>query len=450
MEWLTSRLNAVRIRQIIDDVRHSLLFTPLAFVALGAVLSQLVLLIDRRLANEVVPDVLATTVPSARTLLAAIAGGLITSITLLMSIALVAVQLASSQFSPRTLRNWLGNRVLQRTIGLALGTTVFCLLGLRSARSVDQTTVTIPHVTVLVGLALGIGSLVAVVWSVDHVTRSLQIGTVAASLARDTIAVVRSEEAIRASATPVQGPRAVDRDGWPDLEEIDFEDGNAHPIVSSRSGFVQQIDSGRLSEVMPEDSTLCVVPSLGSFVMEGSPLLWLVPVPPEDHPCRTQLATAFAIGNSRTMQQDIGFGLAQLTDIAVRALSPGVNDPRTAMELVLEIGEVLRQIWSYPATPGIRRDGSRTIVRTEPQHEDFLRAALGPIARYGRSDPEVVTAIVTTLVRLRKEVERNDLPGPVSPIDAMIDDVSGSADSSNWTAFDKRTVATALPDRGAL
>lgn len=446
MEWLTSRLNAVRVRQIVDDVRHSLLFTPLAFVAVGVVLSQVILLLDRQLSTSAIPDALATTVPSARTLLAAIAGGLITSITLLMSIALVAVQLASSQFSPRTLRNWLGNRVLQRTIGLALGTTVFCLLGLRSARSFDEATVTVPHLTVLVALALGIGSLIAVVWSVDHVTRSLQIGTVAASLARDTIEVIKSEEALRASAAPIQGRRPSTEEHG-SVEEIDFGDGNAYAVTATRSGFVQQIDTARLVEVMPDDSTLCVVPSLGSFVMQDAPLLWLVPVPPEDHPCRNELAEAFAIGDSRTMQQDIGFGLAQLTDIAVRALSPGVNDPRTAMEIVLEIGEVLRQIWSYPAAHGVRRDGSRTVIRAEPEHQEYLRAALGPIARYGRSDPDVTTTIVATLVRLRDEAERTGLPGPIPPIDDLIDDVSAGADSIAWNPYERAAVASAMPER---
>lgn len=444
MDWLTSRLNIVRVRQIIDDIRHGLLFIPLAYVGLGAIISQSVLLVDRQLSTTDIPDVLATTVPAARTVLAAIAGGLITSITLLMSIALVAVQLASSQFSPRTLRNWLGNRVLQNTIGLALGTTVFCLLGLRSARTFDGSGATVPHVTVLVGLGLGIASLIAVVRSVDHVTRSLQVGTVAASLVEQTVGVVESAESVRASAAPLRGQSRT----WGGSSEhgrSDVDETAAFLVSAPRSGFIQQIDNERLIEIMPEHSVARVATRLGGFVMKGAPLLWLTPIPPEDHPCRTELSGAFAIGNSRTMQQDVGFGLAQLTDIAVRALSPGVNDPRTAMEIVLEIGEVLRQIWSYPAAPRVERDGSRTIVRAEPEHEDYLRAALGPISRYGRSDPDVVVTMLGSLSALLEEVERNDLPGPPEPVRAMAHDVAASADSTLWTSFEKDAMAAAAP-----
>lgn len=440
MEWLRSRLNIVRVRQIVDDIRHGLLFIPLAFVAFGVIASQLVLLADRRLSTRDVPDILATTVPAARAVLAAIAGGLITSITLLMTIALVAVQLASSQFSPRTLRNWLGNRVLQRTIGLALGTTVFCLLGLRSARSFDGSTTTIPHLTVLVGLVLGIASLIAVVRTVDHVTRSLQIGSVAASLVEDTVGVLRSAEEVRDSAAPLQGPLPTDQSPF-DSTDVP---GDAFPVPAPRSGFVQQIDDDRLIDAMPEDSVVRVVPSLGDFVMRASPLLWLSPIPPEDHPCRSELGEAFAIGDSRTMQQDVAFGVAQLTDIAVRALSAGVNDPRTAMEMVSEIGEVLRQIWSHPAAPATRRDGSRTLIRAQPAHEDYLRAAYGPISRYGRSDPDVIVTLLHALSSLLDEVRRNDLPGPEEPIRTMIDDVVAAANPDRWTDYERAAVDAAV------
>lgn len=448
MDSLTSRLNIVRVRQIIDDIRHGLLFIPLAYVGLGAIISQSVLLVDRQLSTTEIPDVLRTTVPAARTVLAAIAGGLITSITLLMSIALVAVQLASSQFSPRTLRNWLGNRVLQNTIGLALGTTVFCLLGLRSARTFDGSDAIVPHLTVLVGLGLGIASLIAVVRSVDHVTRSLQVGAVAASLVQETVGVIESAESVRASAAPLRGQSSI-TDGSSHHDYDDVDEQSALLVSAPRSGFIQQIDNERLIKVMPDNSVARVATRLGSFVMEGAPLLWLTPVPPDDHPCRTELTGAFAIGKLRTMQQDVGFGLAQLTDIAVRALSPGVNDPRTAMEIVMEIGEVLRQIWSYPAAPRVERDGSRTIFRVEPEHEDYLRAALGPISRYGSSDPDVVATMLRTLSALLDEVERNGLPGPTGPLLAMARDVASMADSALWTNYERQAVAALTPDSDA-
>ena len=177
----------VRIRQLLDQIRHRLLFLPVLFVIGAVVLSQLMLRLDDRLGDDDVPDFLRTTVDSARSILTAIAGGLITSITLLLSMMLVAVQLASSQFSPRTLRNWIGDRSQQAAIGFVLGTTVYCLLILRATRTFEDGDPLTPNASVLVAMVLGIGSLVAVVRSVDQLTNRLRIGSVASRILDDTV-----------------------------------------------------------------------------------------------------------------------------------------------------------------------------------------------------------------------------------------------------------------------
>jgi uncharacterized membrane protein len=184
-------IRVVRLRQIADRMRHSLSFIPTMYVLGAIVLVQALLWIDRLLTTTELPDWFETTVESARAVFAAIAGGLITSTTLLLSMMLVAVQLASSQFSPRTLRNWLGNRNVQNAVGFVLGTTVFCLLALRSARSFDEDeTAVVPHVTVLVAVALGVLSLVAVVRTVDHITHTMRVGSIAGRVTSETISVV--------------------------------------------------------------------------------------------------------------------------------------------------------------------------------------------------------------------------------------------------------------------
>lgn len=113
----------VRLRQIADRIRHQLSFIPMLYVGAAIVLLQAVLLLDRALNDQALPSWLETTVEGARAVFSAMAGGLITSITLLLSMMLVAVQLASTQFSPRTLRDWLGNRTLQHALGLVMRTT---------------------------------------------------------------------------------------------------------------------------------------------------------------------------------------------------------------------------------------------------------------------------------------------------------------------------------------
>ena len=138
------------------------------------------------------------------------------------------------------------------------------------------------------------------------------------------------------------------------------------------------------------------------------------------------------MGDSRTLQQDTGFGLLQLTDIAVRALSPGVNDPSTANDVIVHLGAVLLALWSRPvASARIERDG-RAVVRREPRHEEHLRSAIDPIRRYGAADPDVLMTLVRMLQMVRAESVRRELPGPTAPLDELVDAIFDSADHTGW------------------
>lgn len=410
-------IGVVRVRQIVDQVGHRLSFVPTLY-ALGAiVLVQALLLVDRSLADSDIPDWLQTTVDGARSVFAAIAGGLITSITLLLSMMLVAVQLASSQFSPRTLRDWLGNRTLQHALGFVLGTTVFCLLALRSTRdSGEDGSAIIPHVTVLVAVVLGVLSLVAVVRAVDHITHSLRVGSVADRLASDTIAVIERVFAPHDAPIVNVGPESgsVHPDG-----EIDVPIGAA-PLEAPASGWVQQVDERSLVESLPANTTGYVVANVGSFVSAQSPVMWIAPAPDDVAACRSRMLDAIAIGDSRTLQQDVEFGVIQLTDIAVRALSPGVNDPGTACDMIVHLGNVMTELWAYGPLERTLHDGSVVLVRDQPTHGRLLDRAFSPIRHYGGTDREVVRTSIRVIALLRSEVERRALPGPIEPLDDLL------------------------------
>ncbi len=411
-------IRIIRLRQIADRIRHSLSFIPTMYVLAAVVLVQVLLLIDRQLTSGTLPDVFETTVDSARAVFAAIAGGLITSTTLLLSMMLVAVQLASSQFSPRTLRNWLGNRTVQNAVGFVLGTTVFCLLALRSTRSFDENdTPVVPHLTVLAAVALGVLSLVAVVRTVDHITHTMRVGSIAEQVTSETIAVV---------------DRVYDSDSDSDPIDVGVESGALRPdgsidvpigataIETPSAGWVQQIDDDAVLSSLPERSTGYLAATVGSFVTASSPILWIAPAPTDPEECRSSMLEAVAVGDSRTMQQDIEFGVIQLTDIAVRALSPGINDPSTASDVIVHLGNVMTSMWEHPALPTTVRSGSRTLVRHRPTHAGLLDRAFSPIIHYGRSDRQVVSTLKSVLGLLRSEIDRRGLPGPVEPIETML------------------------------
>lgn len=440
-QWITDRVGIVRLRQIVEDLTHRLAFLPIAFVVLAVVASQVTLSIDRGLGDVDLPAPLATSVDSARPVFGAIAGGLITAVTLLLSMMLVAVQLASANFSPRTLRNWLGDRTLRRSVAVVLATTVYCLLGLRGVRTTADTTVN-PTVTVLIAVLLGLVSLVAVIRAVDHVTRSMQVGAVAHRLTDETIATLNATRerlaGQRPDATPTAHATTADRLGPP------RPDDTAEAVESVGSGWVQQIDEGALAAALPDDATAWIAVVHGDYVTHRSPLAWVLAEEPIDDAVRARVQAAFALGRTRTMQQDIGFGLGQLSDIAVRALSPGVNDPETANGILVHLGQVLLEVWADGTVDEtVERDG-RTIHRVAPSHEDLLRAALDEIRRHARSEPAVLLTMARTLRHLRAEVERRHLPGPLAPIDDFLDDIARSADDGAWLERERRDLALAV------
>jgi uncharacterized membrane protein len=426
-------LGIVRLRQLADQLRHRLSFVPAVYVLISVVFAQLTLWIDRSIGT--VPEFVATNADSARAVFGAIAGGLITAITLVLSMMLVAVQLASSQFSPRTLRDWLSDSVLKHTIGLALGATVFSLLALRSTRSSDVANEElVPDVSVAVAVFFAVLSLLAVVRAVDHITHSLQVGSIAKRLAQDTIRVIDATESVRVDQSPRDVPSAGS------LEQVGVGDGSApqipHGAVAievETSGWVQQIEMTALLEQLPADSTGHVVVPLGGFVPAHAPVMWVSPAPDDVEACRLSLLSAFALGDSRTFQQDVAFGVMQLTDIAVRAMSPGINDPATAADIVVQLGDVMLALWAHPCGDAVIEKDGRRLVRRPTSHDEHLRRSFDPIRRYAKADPQVLSTLVRTLWMIRDESQRRGLPGPRAPLAAMAASVLATADRTSWS-----------------
>jgi uncharacterized membrane protein len=402
-----SNVGLVQVRQVADRVGHRLSFVPMLYVTAAIVGSLTLLWIDRNLSDQDLPEILKTTVPSARSVFTAIAGGLITSITLLLSMMLVAVQLASSQFSPRSLRGWLGSSTVQHSVGLALGTTVFCLLALRSTRDFgEDSDAVIPHLSVLVAVALGVASLVAVVRTVDHVTDSVRVGSVVHRVANETMGVVtKGQRRGGAATTDLGGATATAQ-----------HPGGSTPIEAPTCGWVQQIDEQAILEAIPDGSTAWIGVPLGAFAPRHVPLMWVHP-PLADDQVAHRLAKSVALGDTRTMQQDVGFGLVQLTDIAVRALSPGVNDPTTASDVIARLGDVLLGMWAAGSDAPTRTEDDRTVVRATVSHGEHLDRVVRSLCRYGNGDHEVMATLDDTLRTVRTEVLRRGLPGPLEPLD---------------------------------
>lgn len=390
-----------RLKTLWERLGESLFHVPFVFMAMAVALAQAMVALDAALSTSRLPAVLDSTVDSGRVLLSVIAGGTITAASVVFSLTLVAVQLASTQFSPRTLGSFLGDRGQQVIIGLVLGTFVYCLLVLRVVRGPleDGGTQFVPRFSVLVALTLGVMAMVAVIASINRTAQSLRVESVVRKVTEETMAAIGrqyDELPDQPNTTPGEGRS----DGPPEPPQ------NALVVGAPMSGWIQDIHAERIAGVLPEGSSGMVHQAVGSFVVSGQRIVSVWPPPPDDAAVM-RLAAAFVVGEQRSRQADVDFGITKLVDIAARSLSPGVNDPKTAEETVLHLGQVLTELAGRRFPPAVSVVDGRTIIRVaEPAYADYVDTAIEPIRRFARSDPLVLSTVIRTLATVRDVVDR--------------------------------------------
>ena len=413
-----------RFRALRERIGESLFYVPSLFMLGAVVLSQLLVGLDRSLAADQLPTGFDTTVGSTRVMLSVIAGGTITAASVVFSLTLVAVQLASTQFSPRTLGSFLGDRVQQVIIGVVLGTFAYCILVLRVVRGPleEGNDSFIPRFSVMVAVVLGVIALVAVIASINRTAQSLRVETVAAKVSAETMAAIAAQfggdrtsiatpiPAARNEMSPVQAPN------------------DAIPVVAPRSGWIQDISIDHLLQCVDEGSYVLVHRSVGNFVIDGELLASVWPDLDQGDSVADAAAPAFVVGEQRSRKGDVSFGITQLVDIAVRALSPGVNDPKTAEELVLRLGDILVALAISDLPPTQVEIDGRTIMRAgELSHADYVDLAVEPIRRFARKDPRVLSALVRTLAASQDIAKRLRSDAEVLPLQDQIELIRADA-----------------------
>lgn len=388
----------------------------------AVVASQLLVLLDLNLGDNL-PAVFDSTVGSSRDLLSVIAGGTITAASVVFSLTLVAVQLASTQFSPRTLGTFLGDRVQQIIIGIVLGTFVYSLLVLRVVRGPSEVggDEFIPRFSVMVAVVLGVVSMVAVIASINRTAQSLRVESIASKIASETIAAIDEQFG------------AEDNAATPPADELDVTPPPDPPpdalgAEASRAGWVQDISVEGMLKDVPDGGYLMVHEAVGTYVLRAQRLVSVWPAPEHSEKLAGELAKAFVIKEKRSRDKDVSFGITQLVDIASRALSPGINDPKTAEEIVLRLGQILVELAVRDIPPAASEIEGRTILRPASlQHEDYVELAVEPIRRFARSDPSVLSTLLRTLVTAKEvALRRSDaaaVEGFAIQVDLILTDI---------------------------
>jgi uncharacterized membrane protein len=283
---------------------------------------------------------------AAREILTAVAAAVITVVTLVFSITIVTLTLASTQFGPRMLRNFIRDRITQFTLGSFVATFVYSILVLVSIGPGAHGDF-VPHLSITVCLALVVADVAVLVLFIDHIAKSIQLPRVIASIAGDLSRAIEADSVIN-----------VGKAGW-SLSELTIRlDEDSGVVVATSSGYLQFV---RLDKLVAISSASHAVIRLlyrpGHFVVAGEPLAEVWPAAAAPGVARA-LGGAHATGPHRTLTQDLSFAVDQLVEIAIRALSPAVNDTFTALACIDWLGDGLCKIAERWHPVSVHRDAS--------------------------------------------------------------------------------------------
>ncbi|MEW1747880.1 DUF2254 domain-containing protein [Streptomyces angustmyceticus] len=375
-----------------------LLCAVLLWWAASAVDLKIIALLQQAHAYEAVRE-LVSIAEDTKTIVTTVSSAMMTFIGVVFSISLVAVQMASGQLTPRVVRIFIRSRISKITLTVFLATFLFSLLVLTSYESETNArqVTSVPVVQSLLTMVLVGLSLLLFIAYVSATLRLMQVGPVADRITR---------EALRMLARQGTGG-----EGWEDeVAGLAAETGRtAH---EGRAGVVRDVHVARLVRVARRQGVvLRLVPRIGDFVMPGTPVLAVHGGAP---PPRRALRYTVSVGVERTFHQDLGLGLRQLSDIALRALSPAVNDPTTAVQCLDRIVQILAAVVRRPLGSVLHRDrrGVVRLVQNVPGWTDLVDLGLTEVRVAAAHSPQVTRRIlagIDDLLLLAPEGRREPL-----------------------------------------
>ncbi len=317
----------------------------------------------------------------ARTLLSTIAGAMISVTGLVFSITIVVLQLASSQFSPRVLRNFLDSRITQHTLGVFAASFVYSLTVLRSiVDGPDSINLYVPQLAVTASFLLVITAVGMFLAFIHNITLSISVATIVHQVAEQIRSLLGSLPAAEEEADPAPA----------DLAPLQLET----TACAVRSGYLDALDLPALVRLGADYNVrVALLHPRGSFIPENAPLATvsgagLLEVNDEWNAAVDQCLT---LRRERTMQEDISYGIRRLVDIAERALSPGTNDPTTAVLVLDELHDILGRMAVAPERAAIHHDddGVVRLVTREWSFARYVDLAVDEIAHWGASSLQV-------------------------------------------------------------
>lgn len=427
---------------LLERLRSNLFVVPVAFVAGAVVLAVGMITVDDRLGPSApdLPFVIASTVDSARAILTTVATATITVAGIAFSISLLVIQMASSQYSPRAVHGIFRDNTNKLIIGVVVGTFTYCLIVLQAVRgeTSEGGEDIVPNISVLVALILGVVAVLAIVAFINHNAHAMEVSELLQDLTDQAVDAVRSTWPVPDEAPPPLPQPDLGRDGY----VVDFD----------ASGWIQHVDLDDLRAAAPPGGTVRFESGVGRYAVAGVPLCTIWPVPPD--PDSAALTDAVArgavhVGRARTIGQDPAYGLRQLADVGIRALSAGIDDPTTAQDAIFHLAAVLREMHRrVPPAPVTQDDERRTLVLGEAaDHRAMVDLAFEELRRSARSHPSVSVYLLEAMSLLCRSVDPEAPDEAREALRAQADLVLAESDAADLVDADHDLVRAAHRNR---
>lgn len=381
-----------KLKQLYSNLRSSFWFMPSLMVTGSIVFAVMLIEADSAGSDRWMsqwPRLFGVEAEGARQMLSTLAGSMITVMGITFSMTLLALVLASSQYTSRILSNFMRSRVTQATLGVFAGIFAYCLIVLRTIRGGGGVDEFVPSLAVFFAFVMALGGVVILIYFIHHIALSIQASSIIASVAQETNASID-----RLLPKILDLGHNEDEDHNQVLESLDKRDW--YPVPAVESGYIQNADIDALLRLAGDSRTIVRMEhGIGAFVVQNTALVSLALTYPPGQKMIDALNGAYSIGRHRTVDQDPAFGIRQIVDMAMKALSPGVNDTSTAVMCVDYLTSILARLAGRQFPPSYRYEGETLrVAAIVPRFEGLLAEAFDQI----RGSAEVNVAILVRIL----------------------------------------------------
>jgi uncharacterized membrane protein len=387
-----------KLRNFWFALRSSLWFVPglmiVGSIGLALILIDTETMVKREWLLEY-PRLFGLGADGSRGMLTAIAGSMLTVAALAFSLTLTALTQASGQYTPRILRNFMRDRINQFILGYFVSVFAYCLIVLRTIRGADEIKF-VPSLAVMGGLILAIGGIVVLIYFIHHIATSLQVSRIIDNIVEET------KDAIN-TLFPKELGKAAEKHEKTEAELMNAYK-NWRKIPAQTSGYIQYVDTEQLSEWAEEkEFVIKMERGIGQFIGKGSTLVSLTGNADNfeqkiTDETESEINNLFSVNRYRTIEQDIGFGIRQIVDIALKALSPGINDTTTAITCIDFLGIIVGEIAGKELPETVRsKNGDLCVIVEADDFRQYIETAFDQIRINGKANQAIFERLISAL-----------------------------------------------------